>query len=192
MYFAHEQIRWDQLSTWVMVRGSSGDARDLVESVRAAVWSVDEDVPITGIDELAAVLGRSTRTTRFLTLLLGGFGVLALGLGAIGVFGVTAYTVGRRIPEFGVRVALGSSRLGVVRTALLGGVAPVLAGLAAGVLVALWTGPLLESALFGVEPADPFTLGGVTALLGGVALVAMLVPAWRASGVDPREALVGE
>lgn len=156
------------------------------------MWSVDEDVPITGIDELAAVLGRSTRTTRFLTLLLGGFGVLALGLGAIGVFGVTAYTVGRRIPEFGVRVALGSSRLGVVRTALLGGVAPVLAGLAAGVLVALWTGPLLESALFGVEPADPFTLGGVTALLGGVALVAMLVPAWRASGVDPREALVGE
>jgi ABC-type antimicrobial peptide transport system permease subunit len=134
---------------------------------------------------MADVLGQSTRTTRFLATLLSGFGALALGLSAVGVFGVASYTSGRRRPEFGVRLALGSSRSEVVRGAIVRSLGPVMVGLVAGLAVAAATSRLLTSALFGVRPLDPATFVGVTALLGTVGVVASAIPAWRASRVDP-------
>ena len=118
---------------WLMVRMRGGDGPlSHLAAVQKAVWSVDAQVPIAGADELASVFDRSAASTRFLTLVLGSFGVLALILGAIGVFGVTAYSVGRRTSEFGVRLALGSSRASVLRRALATCGAPVVAGLVAG------------------------------------------------------------
>jgi ABC-type antimicrobial peptide transport system permease subunit len=158
---------------------------DAVRSVQEAAWSVDPEVPLAGATDLAEALGQSTRTTRFLTLLLSAFGGLALALCAVGVFGVTAYTSGRRRPEFGVRLALGSSRAEVVRTAVSRSLAPVAAGLIVGLVVAGFGARLLTSVLFGVAPSDPITFALVTGLLATTAVVASVVPAWRASRVDP-------
>jgi putative ABC transport system permease protein len=185
MYYAHAQVPWNQMAMWIMARVRTGAPLDYAEAVRAAVWDVDADVPIAGMDDMSAVLGRSTRTMRFLAFLLTGFGLLALILGGIGVFGVTAYTVGRRLPEFGVRIALGSSRAQVLGTALLHGVVPVALGLVAGMAAAALSADLLESVLYGVTPRDPWAFAGVAGLFGVVALVATMLPAWRASRLDP-------
>jgi predicted permease len=185
MYFSHEQVPWNQMSLWMLVRVRSVDPMDAVRSVQEAAWSVDPEVPLAGATDLAEALGQSTRTTRFLTLLLSAFGGLALALCAVGVFGVTAYTSGRRRPEFGVRLALGSSRAEVVRTAVSRSLAPVAAGLIVGLVVAGLGARLLTSVLFGVAPSDPITFVLVTGLLATTAVVASVVPAWRASRVDP-------
>jgi len=101
------------------------------------------------------------------------------------VFGVTAYAVGRRIPEFGVRLALGSSRASVLRTALVTCGAPVLVGLAVGIAAAAASSKVLASVLYQVEPSDPLTFVFVGGTMLAVALLASLLPAWRASRVDP-------
>jgi predicted permease len=188
MYFAHAQWGWN-MGFWVLARMSGSDPLGHAAEVREAVWSVDPDVPITGLEELATVFGRSAATTRFLATILTSFGFLALALGAVGVFGVTAYSVSRRIPEFGVRVALGSSRTGVVTTALGASLAPVVAGLVVGLLAAAVASGTLRTALFGIEPSDPVTYLGVGGLLLAVATLASLLPAIRASRVDPVTAL---
>ncbi|HUP51572.1 MAG TPA: ABC transporter permease [Longimicrobiales bacterium] len=192
MYFTHAQIPWN-MAFWIVarVRGDE-DPLDHASDVRAAVWSVDPDVPIRGVDALARVMDASAATTRFVTVALGAFGALALLLSAVGVFGVTAYDVGRRIPEFGVRVALGASRGDVVRSALAGSLWAVTLGLGAGVLAASFATDALAAALYEIEPSDPATFLGVAGLLLVVAVVAALVPAWRAGRVDPVRALRGE
>lgn len=185
IYFTHDQLRWN-MSFWIGARMRPGvEALAQADAVRRAVWSVDADVPISGLDELSHVFDESAATTRFLTVVLGAFGVLAMLLGAVGVFGVTSYTVGRRIPEFGVKMALGASRGEVLRGALLGSFPPVAAGLAAGLVASWGSSRFLESALYGIAPSDPATFTGVAALLAAVAAVASLFPAWRASRVDP-------
>lgn len=135
------------------------------------------------------MIGRSAATTRFLTLLLGFFGLLALVLGAVGVYGVTAYTVERRIPEFGLRLALGASHGSVPVDAFAGAIWPVIAGIAAGMLSAAAAAGFVESLLFGVAPRDPLTFTGVPILLFMVAVGAILLPAWRATRVDPLSVL---
>ena len=141
---------------------------------------------------MSVVLAGSTRANRFFALILSAFGGLALALGGIGVFGVTAYTVGRRIPEFGVRIALGSSRARLLQSAARRTLMPVAVGLTVGLLSALATSRLLESQLYGVEPTDPVTFGAVALLLGGIAAVASSIPAYRASRIDPAVVLNGE
>ena len=138
------------------------------------------------------MLAGSTRTTRFFALLLSAFGGLAIALGGVGVFGVTAYTVGRRIPEFGVRIALGSSRSGVLRSAARLSLLPVALGLGGGLVAAFTTSGLLESVLYGVEPTDPATFATVALLLGAVATFASSIPAYKASRIDPATVLNGE
>ncbi len=185
MYFTHAQITWN-MSFWVMARMRPGvEPLAQAAAVREAVWSVDPDVPISGMEELGSVVQRSASTTRFLATVLGTFGALALLLSAVGVFGVTAYGVGRRSAEFGVRIALGASRAEVLRTAVQGSFTAVGAGLVGGLGAATLASGTLSSALYGVEPSDPATFVAVVSVLLAVALVAAVVPAWRASRVDP-------
>lgn len=185
MYFSHDQVPWNQMPMYLLARVRTGDPEALAPAVREAVWEIDADVPVTSIDHLADILDESTRTTRFLTGLLSSFGLLALLLCAVGVFGVTAYTSGRRMPEFGVRLALGSSRRGVVMTGLSKSVRPVVAGLVVGMAGAASSAGALRSVLYGIEPYDVPTFTGVAILLAVTAAAAAAIPAWRASRVDP-------
>jgi putative ABC transport system permease protein len=189
MYFVHAQYPVNA-SFWIVAR-MRGEGRAITgaDEVEAAIWGVDPDVPIGGADELAAVIDRSAATTRFITLVLGAFGAFALLLSAVGVFGVTAYGVGRRIPEFGVRIALGASKREVIRSALGGSLVAVVAGLGVGLLAASLSTDALRAALYQIEPTDPLTFWAVAGLLLAVAVTAALVPAWRAGRVDPVTAL---
>jgi len=191
MYFTHRQWGWN-MSFWIVARVRGSAPMEHAAALKQAVWAVDRDVPVRGLDELAQVFGNSAATTRFLALVLSSFGALALALGAIGVFGVTAFTVGRRTPEFGVRVALGASRTGVLRTALATCALPVGIGVVAGLAAAAASSRALRSVLFDVEPSDPATFVSVAATLVVVALLASLLPAWRASRVDPVRVLGSE
>lgn len=188
MYIPHSQVPW-QVSLWLMVRARDGDAARLAPLVREAVWSIDRETPVAQMEPLANVVGRSAALTRFLTLALGFFGFLALVLGAIGVYGVTAYTVARRLPEFGVRLVLGATPRDVLGSALARGSIPVAIGIVLGTIAALSLTTVLRSRLFEVGPRDPVTFVAVIGLLAVVALAALLLPALRATRADPIAAL---
>jgi ABC-type antimicrobial peptide transport system permease subunit len=120
------------------------------------------------------------------------FGALGLLLAAVGLYGVTAYSVEQRTGEIGVRMALGEDRRSVVAMVLRRAFRQVGVGLALGTPGAVGTGYLIASRLFGVRPWDPLLLAGASAVLGLATLVAAAIPAWRASNVDPVEALRAE
>jgi predicted permease len=188
LYMPHSQWAW-KASLWILVRAQGGDASSLASSIRDAVWSIDPQVPVSQMEPLERVIDRSAGTSRFLAVLLAVFGALALLLGAVGVYGVTAFTVARRLPEFGLRVALGARGKHVLRSALGRGLAPIALGVALGMAGALAGTRLLRNLLFGVSPTDPLTFAVVTGLLGLIAVGALLPPAWRATHVDPLSVL---
>jgi putative ABC transport system permease protein len=117
------------------------------------------------------------------------FGVLGLVLAAVGLYGVLAYTVERRTGEIGVRMALGADRGRIVAMVLSGALLPVGVGLVIGLLAAMGAGELMAAQLFGVTPGDPVMLAETILLLGGAALAASVIPAWRAACVEPMSAL---
>jgi ABC-type antimicrobial peptide transport system permease subunit len=129
---------------------------------------------------------------QFVLALLGAFGLVALVLAAVGIYGVTSRAARRRTREIGIRMALGARGADVVRMMLLRGLAVVGVGLAVGVVAALFATRALASLLYGVEPTDPVTLVSVVALLGGVAIAACYIPARRATAVDPLTSLRSE
>jgi ABC-type antimicrobial peptide transport system permease subunit len=131
------------------------------------------------------VFGDSIARARFLTLLLAIFGALALTLAAIGIYGVMSYTVAKRSQELGIRIALGADRGRVLRLVLAQGVTMTVLGLAVGVAAAWGLSRLLGSLLYGVGANDPATYIVVLSLLFATALVASLLPALRATRVDP-------
>ena len=157
-----------------------------------AIWQVDPNAPIAQVRSMERVFGESVAGDRFVSLLITAFGVLALALGAIGVYGVTAYAIGQRLREFGVRMALGANRSVVLRQAIGNGVRPALVGVALGVGAALWAARLLASLLHNVSPYDAVTFFGVPAVLIAVATLACALPAWRASRLDPVSVLRNE
>jgi predicted permease len=175
----------------VMVR-TAGDPAVLSRSVRAAIHEVRADVPISDLRPLAAVMDESLARERFFASVLGFFGVLALSLGAVGVYGVMAYAVGARRGEFSLRMALGATAGGVVRSALVGGLAPLAVGLGVGVLGAWGATRLLAGFLFGVGPMDPGSVAAAAIVLVVVAAAAVWVPARRAGRAEPARVLSAE
>jgi len=158
-------------------------------AIRDAVSSIDKDLPLidvrTQIEQIDATLSQE----RLFAALTGAFGVLALVLACIGIYGIMAYTVARRINEIGIRMALGAQASQILRMVL--GEASWLAifGIAIGLGAALWLTRFLATLLYGLKPGDPATLIGAAFLLLGTAIAAGWVPAWRASKVQPMEAL---
>jgi putative ABC transport system permease protein len=184
-------VPFDQAPFWgvgLVVKTSSGAAAATRE-IEAKVHKVDRDLPVTGIQWMSEAVDASLLQTRLRTWLLGLFGALALMLAAAGIFGVISYSVSRRTHEFGIRMALGASRGGILRLVLKGALRLALAGVAAGMGLALALTRLISSLLFGVRETDPATLVVLPALLTGVALLAACVPARRATKVDPLVAL---
>lgn len=187
-FIAMEQGRgaWNQL--YLVVRSELDEAA-LVPSLRAVVASIDPDQPVYNIQTMSEAVALSSFQQRVSATLIGVFAAIALVLAAIGIYGVMSYSVSARTQEIGVRMAMGAERGHVIRLVLLQVARLVLLGLAIGVALLVVAGGALSTLLYGVTSSDPLTMALVTMILGAVALLAGLVPAWRASRVNPIHAL---
>jgi len=154
-------------------------------TVRKALQTIDPDLPVGVGTTMSVVEETSMGSRRFPMLLLAAFGVVALTLAIVGVYGVVSYVVAQRMREIGIRVALGARRGQVIRLVLWSAMHPVLAGIVVGGVGAVFASRLLGSLLFNVKPADPAVLVAIAALLAGAGAVASLVPGSRATRVDP-------
>jgi predicted permease len=161
----------------------------LTQSVREQVRALDRDLPVFGERTMSQVAAESVSRRRFAMQLVGLFGILALLLAAVGIYGVIAYSVTQRTREIGIRVALGASRSAILRWVLKQGMILTIAGVVIGLVGALALTRLLRSLLFGVGPTDIVTFGALAIVLTIVALIACYVPARRATKVDPLVAL---
>lgn len=157
--------------------------------LKIAIWAVDKDQPIDKLRSLSEVISESVAEPRFRTWLLAAFALTGLSLTLIGIYGVIAYSVGRRTQEMGIRIALGAQSGNVLGLVLREGAALALAGAVFGVLGSYFLTKLLTKQLFQIKPGDPPTLIGAALLMVIVALVASYVPARRATKVDPMVAL---
>jgi predicted permease len=174
----------------IVVRGANPMA--LVPAVEAAVQRLGPGRPVHDIRALESYVADGSSDTRFALFVLGAFAVLAVVLTAIGVYGVVAYATARRTREIAVRLALGADARGIVALVVRDGLGWTIAGIGAGVAVALVLTRYLASLLFGIGQHDPLTFAGVAALLGVTALIAAALPAIRAVRVDPMLALRSE
>jgi predicted permease len=169
-----------------------GDPPGLAENVRKAMASVDPNLPLQGVDSYTKIVGADFQQQNMIATLTSLFGVLGLILAAVGLYGVMAYSVEQRTSEIGLRMALGADRWQVVRMVLRGSFSQIGIGLALGIPAAIGAGKLMTDQLYGVKPWDPIMLTLATLLLGLAALLASLIPARRAAGVEPMVALRNE
>ena len=175
-----------------LVARTEGDPRASAEPIEKAIWTLDPDLPIAEVQSMEQVVSRAVWQPRFSTTLLGGFAALALALAAIGIYGVTAYSVQRRTGEIGIRMALGASRARIVREVLLQSVLSSGIGLLAGIPLAYAAGRLLSDRLYGVGSFDLPVVMVAVLLLSLSAVAAALVPARRAASIEPMQALRSE
>ena len=192
LYFDYEQapaaLGFAPRNMNVVIR-SPLEPRSLAATVRRTVAALDPTLPVVKFRTMDDVFSDSVSRPRFLAQLLGIFAAVALALAAIGTYGVLAYSVTVRRRELGIRMALGSSEKGLLSLVLTQGMTLATVGLVAGLVGAFAVTRLAASLLFGVKPADPLTFVGVSAFMLAVAFVACLVPARRATRVDPLVAL---
>ncbi|HKY42116.1 MAG TPA: ABC transporter permease [Pyrinomonadaceae bacterium] len=168
---------------------TEGDPKSLIKSIAAAVSSVDPDLPLAGVTTVDEIVSESLAIDRFSVVLFASFGALGLILAAIGIYGVMAFAVAQRTHEFGIRMALGAQRSRVINQVLREGTLLAVCGTVIGLGGAYLVGRAMQSTLFGVQAFDVRAFGAISILLLLAALVACLFPAWRASRVEPLEAL---
>jgi putative ABC transport system permease protein len=186
VYASYLQYPYD--STFIAVRAKA-DPGPLYAAVKQAVASLDADLPLASVMPMSRRVAAATSRMRFSAELLGVFAIVAAFLAAIGIYGVVNYSVTSRTREIGIRMALGARAAMVLRAVALEGVALAALGVTIGIPVALFATRVLASMLYQVKPGDPATLAVIGGLLIAVALLATLIPARRASKVDPMEAL---
>jgi putative ABC transport system permease protein len=168
---------------------TAGDPMAALPSVRAAVRSVDPELPLANVNTMEKLIESSTGQRRFAMLLLIGFSLLAMTLASIGLYGVMSYTVSQRSRELGVRLALGADSREVLGLVLVQGLRLALAGVVIGLVAAFAVTRVMKNMLFGLSSTDPLTFVAISLLLVAVALVASYLPALRATRVDPVVAL---
>ncbi len=186
LYYPLSQRVWPRMD--VVVK-TAGDPTAILPSVREKVRELDRDVPVATVRTLDDWVSTSAAQPRLNAVLLGAFAGVALVVAAVGVYGVLAYSVTQRTREIGVRMALGAEPGGVLRLVVREGMVVGLAGIAAGTLGALAVARVLANLVYGVDVHDPATFVGVGAALTAVAFAACVLPARRASRVDPLVAL---
>jgi ABC-type antimicrobial peptide transport system permease subunit len=167
-------------------------AVDVQAAIRRAIAEVDPDAAVISAVSFGERLRRRFNAERLIARLTALYGLLALVLASVGLYGVASYTVARRTGEIGIRMALGAQPWNVVAMVLRGALAPIALGLAIGVPAALAAGRALGSQLFGVPAYDPAIFATVAAVLAGCALAAAVIPARRATAVDPIRSLRAE
>lgn len=172
-----------------LVIRTSNPPVEALPTIREAVWSVDPNVPLDRTETLQGQVDEQIGGFAVVANLMAVFAALSLFLGALGIYGVTAYAAGRRTNEIGIRMALGAKRGDVVKLVVKEGGRRAVLGLALGLLLAVFLGRGLGSFLVGVDPLDPGIFAVVTVILAGVSFLALWIPANRASRVGPRTAL---
>jgi ABC-type antimicrobial peptide transport system permease subunit len=164
----------------------------LVRSAASAIRAIDPEQPVADTQTMVQVLDQKLTPQRISARLLGVFAGVALLLAAVGIYSVLSYIVRGRSREIGIRTALGAQRADVLRLVIVEGMAPALVGIAAGTIAAIASAKVMETLVFGVSASDPLTLAAVGTTLAFVALVASLVPAYRALRLDPVNVLRAE
>ena len=172
----------------IVARGS-GDGRGLINDVARAVTKVEKTQVLDRAATVEQMRDESMMGRRLTTSLLGGLSLLAMLLACAGIYGVLSFVTARRRHEMGIRTALGASRGDVVRLVVGGGSLPVFIGILVGIGGAAWLTRFIRAMLFATEPIDVSTLAVVSVIFAIVALVACIIPAWRAARVDPMAAL---
>ena len=172
----------------IVVRTGSNPL-NLVAAMKSQIQEIDKDLPIADVKTMRQLLSESVSGRRFNMLLLTVFAAVALVLAAVGIYGVMSYSVSQRTHEIGIRMALGAQTSDVLKLVVGEGMLLALAGVAVGLVASLFLTRLMSSLLFGVSATDPLTFALISVMLTGVALAASLVPARRATKVDPMVAL---
>ena len=172
----------------LMVR-TSGDPEALAPEIRERIWAMDNAVPVDGLTTMEQEISNSVATSRFAAMAVGIFALVAIILAAIGVYGVLSYSVGLRHGEFGIRQALGADQEEILKLVIGQGLRVALLGISVGLVAAGLTSRVLESFLYGVTGLDPVTYGTVGLALLGIAVIACVVPARRATTIEPATAL---
>jgi putative ABC transport system permease protein len=185
-YIPQTQVPFSQMT--VVVK-TIGDPHSMINTVTREVAALDKDLPLFGVKTMEEYMSASVAAPRFNTTLLSIFATVALVLTIVGLYGVMSYSVAQRTNEIGIRLALGAQTRDVLGMIVKQGLRLVLLGLAIGLVGAFALMRVIASLLFGVTTKDPFTFAAVAVLLALVALAACSIPAWRATKVDPMEAL---
>jgi ABC-type antimicrobial peptide transport system permease subunit len=175
-----------QTAFYVKIRGTPEQA---LQSIRTIVLTAEPQLPILGFRTLDDQVNRSLNSERMLAGVSGVFGVLALVLSLIGLYGVMSFVVARRRREIGIRLALGATGGSAIRLILRDAVTMIAAGIAIALPCVAGLGRVVESQLFGVTATDPQTVAAAALVLTAGALLAAFIPAWRASNVSPTDAL---
>jgi putative ABC transport system permease protein len=168
------------------------DPADVAESVRAAVWQMDENLSISAVSSMEAVVSETVAGPRFRTVLLVIFGAVALLLSAVGVAGVVGYAVSQRVPEIGLRVALGAQNRDIYSLVMGQGIQLTGLGLLLGLIGGLAATRVLSGLLYELSATDPVIFFLASLLMVAIALVAIWIPSRKALRVDPVEALNAE
>lgn len=189
VYFPYAAAGWQYMT--LLIRTEQTPAT-VANAVRQAIWSIDPALPLPEVRPFEGYRADAVAGPKFSMLLMTVFASVALILGILGVYGVTLFAVSRRTREFGIRLALGAERGAVLGMVLREALRPVLIGVVLGLVAARFLSKLVEAMLFGTEPVDPVVYAGAALTLALIAVVSSLVPAWRATRVDPRVALASE
>jgi predicted permease len=188
LHFREHPFRFVPTRVALVVK-SSLDASSAGPGIRQAVTSIDRSVSVADIRSMGSLVDSATEARRFILFLVSLFAATAVVLAAAGLYGLLSFVVGQRSGEIGVRMALGASRLQILRGVLAQGVRLAGTGILIGLVASLALARLMSTLLFGVHPNDPLVLGAIACILLGVAVLATSVPAWRASRVEPLTAL---
>jgi putative ABC transport system permease protein len=180
---------FSRVSYLTLVVRTNGNPGELAPSVRNAIWSIDKNVTIADVQSMNEIVDNANSQPRFYLVLLGSFAGVALLLAGVGMYAVMSYSVARRTHEIGIRMALGARQWDVLQLIVRQGLMVALFGAAFGIVGSLLATRLMVSILYGVQPRDPLTIGGVWLVLTVVALLACYIPARRATRVDPMVAL---
>jgi len=186
VYVPHSQDWW---SAMVLTVRTQSDPASAIANIRGAIASVDKDMAVANISTMVDAMNRSVASRRVSAVLLAAFSVLALVLAVIGIYGVLSYSVGQRTREIGIRIGLGAGAIDVMRLVVTQGMKLALIGIGVGLAMAFGLTRLMASLLYEVTATDPWTFAVIPLVLAGVALVACLLPARRATKVDPIVAL---
>jgi putative ABC transport system permease protein len=189
VYVLNTQQPWQSIALREFVVRTSGDAEALAETARTAVWSINRDVPVYMVQPMTSVLHRSLGSRRFNRNLISTFGLIALILVLIGVYGLMSYSVVQRTREIGVRMALGAREGNILSLVLKQGFKIAAAGILVGITGAFGLMSMIEKLLFGVSPLDAVSFAAIALFIALTILAASYFPARRAAKISPLVAL---